>query len=59
MRTGKLRLAPVALARACACRGAAAVADAPRKKLVLEAHCESGVTCFGYRARVDRYPGTC
>jgi two-component system CheB/CheR fusion protein len=56
IRTGKLRLTRVALdlgelAQAVA---QAAVADAPRKKLVLETHCEPGVTCHGDRVRVEQ-----
>jgi two-component system CheB/CheR fusion protein len=56
IRTGKLRLTrvPVDLAELVQSVASAAVADVPKKKLVLEMDCNEEVICHGDRVRVEQ-----
>jgi two-component system CheB/CheR fusion protein len=56
IRTGKLRLSRVAVDLSTLVQSVAdaAVADAPRKKLVLETDCPPDVICHGDRVRVEQ-----
>ncbi|ADU34898.1 CheR family methyltransferase [Variovorax paradoxus] len=56
IRTGKLRLSRVTvdLGELVQSVAQAAVADAPKKKLLLETHCDEAVHCHGDRVRVEQ-----